>query len=96
MKQLLLLLIAMTLHKQQPETVSAFSNHLKAFRTQRGLSQSDLATRAGITSQAISAIESNLYLPTTAVALRLALLEDADDHGLRNRSRISTLRILTH
>jgi putative molybdopterin biosynthesis protein len=74
MKQLLLLWIAMILHKQQPETVSAFSNHLKAFRTQRGLSQSDLATRAGMTRQAVSAIESNLYLPTTAVALRLALV----------------------
>lgn len=28
--------------------------------------------RAGVTRQAVSAIESNLYLPTTAVALRLA------------------------
>ncbi len=48
-----------------------FCNHLKAFRTKRGLSQSELATRAGITRQAISSIESDLYLPTTAVALRL-------------------------
>lgn len=62
----------MTFHEQPQETASAFSNRLKAIRTQRGLSQGDLAARAGITRQAISAIESNLYLPTTAVALRLA------------------------
>ncbi len=62
----------MELHEQQLDTASAFSNRLKAIRTQRGLSQGDLAARAGITRQAISAIESNLYLPTTAVALRLA------------------------
>ncbi len=36
------------------------------------LSQSELASKAGITRQAVSAIESELYLPTTAVALRLA------------------------
>lgn len=62
----------MSLHEQQPETASAFSNHLNARRTQRGLSQGELAARAGITRQAVSAIESNLYLPTTVVALRLA------------------------
>ncbi|MGE0470991.1 MAG: substrate-binding domain-containing protein [Nitrospira sp.] len=49
-----------------------FLNHLKVLRTQRGFSQGELAGRAGITRQAVSSIESNLYLPTTAVALRLA------------------------
>lgn len=49
-----------------------FSNHLKSIRTKKGLSQGELAGRAGITRQAVSSIESNLYLPTTAVALRLA------------------------
>lgn len=53
-------------------TSPQFSNHLKGLRTQRGLSQGELANRAGITRQAVSAIESNLYLPTTAVALQLA------------------------
>lgn len=51
-----------------------YSNHLKLIRTQKGFLQSELATRAGITRQAVSSIESNLYLPTTAVALRLALV----------------------
>ncbi|OQW34063.1 MAG: hypothetical protein A4E19_18805 [Nitrospira sp. SG-bin1] len=59
-----------------PELDSAipaqFSNRLKAIRIARGLSQSDLAARTGMTRQAVSAIESNLYLPSTAVALQLA------------------------
>ena len=49
-----------------------FFNHLKALRTQKGFSQGELAVRAGITRQAVSSIESNLYLPTTGVALHLA------------------------
>ncbi len=48
------------------------SNHLKSLRTAKGFSQSELAIRAGVTRQAISSIESNIYLPTTVVALRLA------------------------
>lgn len=59
--------------KQEPaEGALQFSNDLKSLRTLKGFSQAELATRAGITRQAISSIESNLYLPTTAVALRLA------------------------
>lgn len=54
------------------EPVFSCSNHLKELRIQKGLSQNELAIRAGITRQAVSAIESNLYLPTTRVALRLA------------------------
>lgn len=54
------------------KTPLSFSNHLKSIRIRTGLSQSELATHAGITRQAVSSIESNLYLPTTAVALRLA------------------------
>jgi molybdate-binding protein/DNA-binding XRE family transcriptional regulator len=62
----------MKITKQPTETTSNFSNHLKSLRIQKGFSQGELAARAGITRQAISAIESNLYLPTTAVALHLA------------------------
>jgi putative molybdopterin biosynthesis protein len=62
----------MTFSTERDITSPQFSNHLKVLRTQRGFSQGELAGRAGITRQAISAIESNLYLPTTAVALQLA------------------------
>ena len=58
--------------KSETELLLQFSNHLKSFRTQKSLSQGQLANQTGITRQAISAIESNLYLPTTVIALRLA------------------------
>jgi molybdate-binding protein/DNA-binding XRE family transcriptional regulator len=58
--------------KQPIKTSRTFSNHLKSLRIQRGFSQGELAVRAGITRQAVSSIESNLYLPTTGVALHLA------------------------
>lgn len=38
----------------------------------RGLSQEDLAVRAGITRQAVNAIESGRYVPNTVVAIKLA------------------------
>lgn len=47
-------------------------NRLKEIRQAKGISQGELAARADITRQAVSAIESNRYLPTTAVALHLA------------------------
>jgi putative molybdopterin biosynthesis protein len=62
----------MKMPKQPTETIAKFSNHLKSLRTKNGFSQGELAARAGITRQAVSSIESNLYLPTTGVALHLA------------------------
>ena len=58
--------------KSQENSPPQFQNHLKSIRTQKWFSQSELATRAGLTRQAVSSIESNVYLPTTGVALRLA------------------------
>ena len=58
--------------KHQAEQSSHFENRLKNLRTQRGLSQGELAEQAGITRQAVYAIEAGQYLPTTMVALRLA------------------------
>lgn len=58
--------------KNRAEPVSNVENRLKSVRTAKGLSQGALAERAGVTRQAIYAIEANQYLPTTAVALRLA------------------------
>ncbi len=49
-----------------------FTNRLRSVRAKMGLSQGELAAQAGVTRQAISAVESDLYLPTTAVALKLA------------------------
>lgn len=54
------------------EPASNIENRLRSLRTAKTLSQVALANMAGITRQAVSAIEANQYLPTTAVALRLA------------------------
>jgi putative molybdopterin biosynthesis protein len=54
------------------ESAEHFQNHLRNIRVAHGLSQGELAQQSGITRQAVSAIEAHLYLPTTAVALRLA------------------------
>jgi len=47
-------------------------NHLAEVRKARGISAVDLAAHAGVTRQAIYAIEAGTYMPNTAVALRLA------------------------
>ena len=58
--------------KGRAEPSSNVENRLRSLRLARGLSQGDLAGRAGVTRQAIYAIEADQYLPTTAVSLRLA------------------------
>jgi len=58
--------------KSKAEPASNIENRLRSLRSARGLSQGALAGMAGVTRQAIYAIEANQYLPTTAVALRLA------------------------
>ncbi len=45
---------------------------VRAARVERGLSQADLAHRAGISRQALGAIEAATYLPSVSVALALA------------------------
>jgi len=57
--------------KSRAEPASNIDNRLRSIRTSQGLSQGELAAKAGITRQAVYAIENNHYLPTTAVALRL-------------------------
>jgi molybdate-binding protein/DNA-binding XRE family transcriptional regulator len=47
-------------------------NHLRMKRQTCGLSQKQLAAIAGITRQAVSALEANQYSPATSVALQLA------------------------
>ncbi|MDN5942797.1 MAG: helix-turn-helix domain-containing protein [Nitrospira sp.] len=58
--------------KNKAEPSTNIENRLKGLRTATGLSQGDLARMAGLTRQAVYAIETSRYLPTTAVALRLA------------------------
>src|SRR5579884_1514316 len=45
---------------------------LKRVRLDRGLSQTELARRAGISRQALNAIETGVYQPGVQVAIKLA------------------------
>ena len=47
-------------------------NQLREARLAHGLSQHELAERAGVTRQAVNGIEMHRYMPNAAVALRLA------------------------
>ena len=58
--------------QHKAEAISHFENRLRDVRMAKGLSQGALADVAGVTRQAVHAIETGRYLPTTAVALRLA------------------------
>jgi putative molybdopterin biosynthesis protein len=51
-------------------------NRLAGVRKARGVAAADLATKVGVTRQAIYAIEAGGYMPNTAVALRLARVLD--------------------
>lgn len=52
--------------------VEDVESYLRGRRLAAGLSQADLAARAGLTRQAVNAIEAGHYVPNTVVALRLA------------------------
>jgi putative molybdopterin biosynthesis protein len=51
---------------------NAVTCHIKQYRLNKGWSQEELAEKAGVRRQAIYDIESEKYLPNTAIALRLA------------------------
>ncbi|CAN5300186.1 helix-turn-helix transcriptional regulator [soil metagenome] len=47
-------------------------NRLKVERAEHNLSQADLADRIGVSRQTINSIETGRYVPSTALALKLA------------------------
>ena len=49
-----------------------FENRLKLARVEKGLSQAELADRAGVTRQTIGLIEAGRYNPTLKLCLILA------------------------
>ena len=46
--------------------------NLAQLRAKRAISAANLATEAGVSRQTIHAIEAGLYVPNTAVSLKLA------------------------
>ncbi len=49
-------------------------NRIQTMRESMGLTQDEVAKRAGVTRQTINAIENNKYNPTLELAFRLAHL----------------------
>jgi putative transcriptional regulator len=47
-------------------------NRLREVRTQRGLSQADLAVGARVSRKTINTVENRVFVPSTVLALRLA------------------------
>lgn len=49
-------------------------NNLKVYRAMHDLTQEELADKLGVTRQTVIAIESNKYLPSLGLALKMARL----------------------
>lgn len=47
-------------------------NRLKDVRTQRGLTQAELASLAGVSRKTINTVENGVFVPSTTLALALA------------------------
>ena len=47
-------------------------NNLKALRSERGLTQADLAAAVGVSRKTINTIENRVFVPSTVLALGLA------------------------
>ena len=51
-------------------------NRVKEQRTQRGLSQADMASALGVSRQTVISIENGRYLPSLPLAFRIARFFD--------------------
>ena len=47
-------------------------NRLKVFRSERGMTQADLAFKVGVTRKTINTVENQVFVPSTILALKLA------------------------
>jgi putative transcriptional regulator len=47
-------------------------NHLRAFRTERGLTQAELAQKVGVSRKTVNTVENSVFIPSTLLALVLA------------------------
>jgi putative transcriptional regulator len=53
-------------------TLDTMKNVVKALRTEKGLSQADLAVAMGVSRQTVNSIETGRYLPSLPLAISLA------------------------
>jgi putative transcriptional regulator len=54
--------------------VAAMKNKIKIYRAMQNLTQDQLAEKIGVSRQTVNAIESNKYLPSLGLALKVAKL----------------------
>ena len=57
--------------------VNRLKNRLKDYRTERNLTQADLAVMAQVSRKTINTIENEIFVPSTLLALRLAQVLEA-------------------
>jgi len=57
-------------------------NRVRTERTRRGLTQAELAEQVGVSRQTIYALETKDYVPSTALALKLARVFDTSVEAL--------------
>ena len=57
--------------------MNKLKNRLKDYRTERNLTQADLAVMAQVSRKTINTIENEIFVPSTLLALRLAQVLEA-------------------
>lgn len=56
------------------ENISVMKNRIRIERAIMDITQGDLAEKIGVSRQTINAMESNKYVPSTVLALKIARL----------------------
>ena len=53
-------------------SAGGLGNHMKALRTEAGLTQAELATAVGVTRKTINTVENGVFIPSALLALKIA------------------------
>ena len=53
-------------------SAETLGNHMKALRTQAGLTQAELAAAVGVTRKTINTVENGVFTPSALLALKIA------------------------
>ena len=62
--------------------MSGLHNSLKELRKVKGLTQTDLASAAGVSRKTINTIENKVFVPSTVLALTLVKVLDISIHDI--------------
>lgn len=53
-------------------SAETLGNHMKALRTEAGLTQAELAAAVGVTRKTINTVENGVFTPSALLALKIA------------------------